>query len=172
VGYRVFICYRRDDGEFARNIERELARCFGADNVFLDTDQIRGGEQWKRRVLEVLESKPVVVTLITTRWNSRRGGKPKLLDGADHIRFELETALGQGLDVVPVLHERAHWPKSSDSSSGSCSAHTRWARSPYISSLRSTNSTSEHSRSGRPTAQRERGRSASSPSPSFGRVGG
>jgi hypothetical protein len=112
VGYKVFICYRRVDRDFARNIERELVGAFGDGSVFLDTDEIQGGQRWKHNVLEVFKARPVVVTLMTGRWNSRRNDKPKLLDEADHIRFELECALEQGLPIVPVLYEPAKWPKS------------------------------------------------------------
>jgi hypothetical protein len=112
LGYKVFICYRRVDKDFARTIEGILGEHFGADSIFLDTDEIKGGQQWKNRVIEVLDDKPVVVTLITTRWNSRRQGKPRLLDEKDHVRFELESAVMRGLLVVPVLYEPAHWPKS------------------------------------------------------------
>ena len=111
MGYRVFICYRRDNKDFARNIERELVAEFGDGAVFLDTDEIRGGEHWKEEVVKVLEDEPVVITLITTKWNSRRNGKPKLLYEEDYVRFELEAALERGLSVVPVLYEPANWPK-------------------------------------------------------------
>jgi hypothetical protein len=52
-----------------------------------------------------------VVTLITTKWNSRRDGKPKLLYKDDHVRFELKEALDRELTIIPVLYDRAHWPK-------------------------------------------------------------
>jgi hypothetical protein len=114
VGYKIFICYRRTDRDFARNIERELTASFGAQTVFLDFDQVKGGQRWKTKVLEVLDDRPVMVTLITTRWNSRQKGKPKLLYEEDHVRFELEAALERDLPIVPVLYERANWPKPSD----------------------------------------------------------
>lgn len=74
---------------------------FGRDAVFLDTDEIPGGEIWTKKVLEAFEDEPVVVTLITTRWNSRRAGKFKLLSEDDHVRFELEAALERGLPIIP-----------------------------------------------------------------------
>lgn len=114
MAYRVFICYRRGDKHFARNIERELRQHFGDGKVFLDTDEIGGGQRWKEKILEAFQHKPVVVTLITKEWNPRRSGKPKLLDENDHIRFELETALAHGLLIVPVLDEAARWPKPNE----------------------------------------------------------
>lgn len=111
MAYKIFICYRRADIELARTIERQLTEKFGADTVFLDIDSIRGGEEWKKSILKALKDNPIVVTLITTKWNSRRSGHPKLMNVNDHVRFEIETALGQGLPVVPVVYERAYLPK-------------------------------------------------------------
>lgn len=105
------MCYRRADKELARGIERRLVKEFGEGAVFLDVEHVGGGREWKKRVLDALAGDPIVVTLITTRWNSRRAGKPRLLDPADHVRFELETALDRGLSIVPVRYESAFAPK-------------------------------------------------------------
>jgi hypothetical protein len=112
MAYKIFLCYRRDDKEFARGIERRLVQEFGADAVFLDVESVRGGRDWKRSVVKALEDDPIVVTLITTKWNSIRGGQRKLFNKADHIRFELQTALGRELPIIPVLYEPARWPKA------------------------------------------------------------
>jgi TIR domain len=114
VGYKIFICYRRVNKEFARGIERTLVEDFGRGSVFLDTDEIPGGQVWTKKVLEVFEDEPVVVTLVTTRWNSRRAGKLRLLAEDDHVRFELEAALERGLPIVPVLYEPARAPKKTE----------------------------------------------------------
>lgn len=111
MAYKIFICYRRDDKEFARSIERRLVEEFGADAVFLDVEDVGPGREWRQRVIEVIDEEPIVVTLITTKWNSRRAGRPKLLDKEDHIRFELKQALKRDLAIVPVLYEPARWPK-------------------------------------------------------------
>jgi hypothetical protein len=95
-----------------RSIERDFGAEFGSGAVFLDFDEVPGGEDWKDTVLEVLDDGPVVVTLITTRWNSRRGGVRRLHDPDDHVRFELEAALERGLPIIPVLYDPAHWPKA------------------------------------------------------------
>jgi hypothetical protein len=114
VGYKIFICYRRVNREFARSIERTLVEDFGGGSVFLDTDEIPGGQVWTKRVLEVFEDRPVVVTLVTTRWNSRKAGKLRLLAEDDHVRFELEAALKRGLRIIPVLYEPARPPKKAE----------------------------------------------------------
>jgi hypothetical protein len=109
--YKIFICYRRDNKELARSIHDRLAADFGANAIFMDFDAVGGGRDWEKRVVEVLQDKPIVVTLITTVWNSRRGGKPRLLDEDDHVRFELKEALDRELIVIPVLYDQALWPK-------------------------------------------------------------
>ena len=98
--------------ELARGIQSKLKDEFGADSVFLDIEDIGGGEEWKQKLIHVLEDDPIVVTLVTTKWNSRRQGKPKLMHKEDHVRFELETAISRGLPVVPVLYEKANIPNT------------------------------------------------------------
>ena len=109
--HKIFMCYRRSNKELARSIYDRLAAEFGAKAVFMDFDDVGGGREWKKRVVEALEGKPIVVTLITTVWNSRRGGRPRLLDENDHVRFELREALERELIVIPVLYDQALWPK-------------------------------------------------------------
>ena len=109
--YKIFICYRRANKELARSIHDRLAVDLGSNAIFMDFDAVGGGRDWKQHVTEVLEDKPIVVTLITTVWNSRRRGKPRLLDKDDHVRFELKEALDRELVVIPVLYDRALWPK-------------------------------------------------------------
>jgi hypothetical protein len=75
MAYKIFICYRRDNKELARSIHSRLAADFGAGAIFMDFDAVGGGRDWEKRVVEVFEDKPIVVTLITTVWNSRRGGR-------------------------------------------------------------------------------------------------
>ncbi len=109
--YKIFICYRRANIELARGIESRLVQEFGTDSVFLDVEDIHGGQEWKKSITKALKGDPIVVTLITTRWNSRRGGQPKLMDLNDHVRIELETALSRGLTIVPVVYDRASLPQ-------------------------------------------------------------
>lgn len=109
--YKIFICYRRANKELARGIESRLVQEFGTDSVFLDVEDIHGGQEWKKSITKALTGDPIVVTLITTKWNSRRGGQPKLMDPIDHVRIELETALERGLTIVPVVYERASLPQ-------------------------------------------------------------
>ncbi len=109
--HKIFICYRRVDKELARGIESQLAQEFGTDAVFLDIETIHGGQKWKNSILKALTDKPIVVTLITRKWNSRRGGQPKLMDKDDYVRFELETALKKNLAIVPVLYDGASLSK-------------------------------------------------------------
>lgn len=109
--YKIFICYRRDNKELARSIHERLGSEFGSDAIFIDFDAVGGGHNWEKRVDEVLEDKPIVVKLITTVWNSRHDGKPRLLNKNDHVRFELKEALDRKLAIIPVLYDRALWPK-------------------------------------------------------------
>jgi hypothetical protein len=109
--YKIFICYRRVDKELARGIERALSNEFGAKHVFFDIEDIHGGQKWRTKIENAFESEPIVITLVTRRWNSNRNGKPKLMDPKDHVRKELEIALKKGLSIVPVRYEIPNLPK-------------------------------------------------------------
>lgn len=105
---KVFISYRRDDSIIhARLIHNELAARFGADDVFMDIDDIDYGEDFAARIDENLDGADVVVAVIGPRWAELL---QRRLHGDDYVRHELARALARGLRIVPVLVAKAPPP--------------------------------------------------------------
>ena len=113
---RVFISYRREDapGHTGRLYDG-LASHFGADQVFVDVDNIGIGQDFVARIQEVMSAVDVVVVVIGRGWvDARRSdGHRRLEDPDDFVRLEVETALGRGVLVIPVLVQGAEMPASS-----------------------------------------------------------
>lgn len=96
---RIFISYRSADGrDKATALARELGRSFGAEQVFLDKDDLRGGSAWRDAVARTLHGKPVLLLLVTPQLLGARSAEPY-----DPVRRELEGALARGATVIPVL---------------------------------------------------------------------
>ncbi|HWK17538.1 MAG TPA: CHASE2 domain-containing protein [Solirubrobacteraceae bacterium] len=109
-----FVSYRRGQSELAANTLREgLARKFGDDHVFMDTDAIHPGEQWPRRIVEAIEACRAMLVVIGPQWVEARGssGERRLDDPEDWVRREIEAGLrSEQIVVVPVLHDGAGEP--------------------------------------------------------------
>jgi len=115
MGSRVFLNYRRGDssGHTGRLYDALTAR-FGADQVFIDVDNIAFGQDFVARIGEVLSMVDVTLVVIGREWldASTSDGRRRLDDPGDFVRIEIETALRRGILVVPVLVEGAEMPSS------------------------------------------------------------
>ncbi len=110
-----FVSYRRGQSELAANTLREgLARKFGEDHVFMDTDAIHPGEQWPRRIVEAIEACRAMLVVIGPQWleAADSDGSRRLDDPDDWVRREIEAGLGsEQIVVVPMLHDGARGPR-------------------------------------------------------------
>src|SRR3954470_6503903 len=96
---KVFISYRRDESlVHARSIRQELVARYGADAVFMDTDDM-AGEGLAQRTDDMLDATDVVVALIGPRWHSPLQPRP---GSEDNVRHALARALARRMRVVPV----------------------------------------------------------------------
>ena len=114
---KILISYRREDSAaYAGRIADRLRDQFGADNVFVDIDTIRPGEDYVDAIDRSLSSCTVVVAVIGRRWlDAADGAGRRRLDGGDDIlRTEIARALERRLRVVPALVDAAVMPKVSD----------------------------------------------------------
>jgi WD40 repeat protein len=114
MAIKVFINYRRDDtGTHVHRIYDWLAPVFGKENVFLDVDSLRPGEDWDDKLKKTLAETDVLLAVIGTRWadilqqRNARGG-------SDHVREEIAAALAMGTKVIPVLIDGAPLPREDD----------------------------------------------------------
>jgi hypothetical protein len=105
-GNRVFVSYRSADGrDKATALARELAQPFGADRVFLDKDDLRGGSAWREEVQRTLGARPVLLLLLTPALLDATddAGRRRIDDEDDPVRRELAAAFDAGAHVIPVL---------------------------------------------------------------------
>ena len=71
---RVFISYSRDDLKFADQLDAALNAC--GFECFIDRQGISGGEEWKRRLGNLIsEAESASSPLIADRWRREPGGK-------------------------------------------------------------------------------------------------
>lgn len=113
---RIFLSYRRDDSAgHARAISDALGRRFGADQVFIDVDDIGAGQAFDQTIHQALGQARVLLVLIGRRWlaPSEAGGAPRLHQAGDLVQQEIASALQQGLQVIPVLLDGAGMPPES-----------------------------------------------------------
>ena len=102
----VFISYRRQDAAFhAGWLYGGFAGRFGSSYVFKDVDSIRPGEDFVNAITSAIRSCHTLLVVMGPKWlavsdrrDLRRIDKPN-----DFVRLEIETALAQGVHIIPVL---------------------------------------------------------------------
>ena len=113
----IFISYRRDDsaGHAGRLYDR-LSDHFGPDQVFMDIDTIRPGQDFVEAVRQAVGGCDGLVAIIGREWLtiSDATGARRLDDPEDLVSLEIATALERGIRVVPVLVQGASMPTAAD----------------------------------------------------------
>jgi TIR domain len=112
---RYFISYRREDtpGEAGRLADHLRTRV-GQDQVFIDVDDIRAGEDFPSVIERELAECEAAFVLIGPAWLTSvdAAGRRRLEDPDDFVRLEVEAALRRDVRVVPVLVRNATMPKA------------------------------------------------------------
>lgn len=109
----ILVSYRRDDSKWitGRIVDR-LKQHYGRDNVFMDIDAIPVGRDFREHLRNTLDDCDVLLAIIGPRWLvADRAGRPRIMDSADWVRVEIETALTKRIPVVPVLIDDAGMPR-------------------------------------------------------------
>ena len=109
----VFICYRREDAPATTGrIYDHLVQSFGEGSIFKDVDSIPAGTDFPSHIQRILRQATAQVVIIGPRWLDIRdeAGQPRLQNPGDFVRQEVETGLGSGIPVIPVLVEGATMP--------------------------------------------------------------
>lgn len=111
---RVFLSYRRSDasGHAGRLYDLLVAR-YGHQRVFMDIDAIPLGSDFGDAITRAVTSCDV---LIGRGWSDARGadGERRLDDPDDFVRREIESALAQGVAVVPACVQGAEMPRADE----------------------------------------------------------
>ncbi len=111
----IFMSYRRADtaSTSGRIYDRCIGR-FGRHAIFKDVDSIPPGVDFRRYIADVMAKCVALLAIIGPSWLTVTGANStrRLDEPDDPVRIEIETALAQGLLVLPVLADGAHMPSA------------------------------------------------------------
>ncbi len=113
----VFLCYRRGDaGDAVGRIRDRLEYRYGPDFIFRDVDDIPLGADFRAEIAEALENVKFVLVAIGPTWLTAMSasGQRRLEQPRDAVRIEIESALGSGKTVIPLLIRGAQMPDAED----------------------------------------------------------
>lgn len=114
---RIFISYRSSDGKKdADRLCADLSRLYGADQVFFDKQDLRGGTSWRSAIMDALGTRPVVLLLFTPDllgMQDPNGGR-RIDHDDDPIRGEVLTARQHGAVIVPLFTEGMTVPSATE----------------------------------------------------------
>jgi TIR domain len=113
----IFVSYRRADasGEAGRIYDRLIER-FGREQIFMDVDSIRLGENFAEAIERAVNVCRVLLAIIGPSWltaTDKEGGR-RLESPEDQVRLEIEAALRRGIKVVPIIVRDAVMPRPHD----------------------------------------------------------
>ena len=98
----VFISYRREDSAaYAGRLYDRLSAHFGADQVFMDVDDIPPGADFASHIDAKVGSCDAMIVVIGKEWLSARNaeGQLRLSDPNDFVGLEVSLALQRGVLV-------------------------------------------------------------------------
>src|SRR5271165_5954542 len=112
---RVILSYRRSDSDvITGRIRDKLAGRYGEDAVFMDTESIPLGSDYRKQIKGALLEDKVFIAVIGPKWLGGCGKEARINDENDPVRIEVETAFQQGLPVIPVLVSGATLPEATE----------------------------------------------------------
>jgi hypothetical protein len=111
---RIFIAYRRSDQDVAAHwIHQGPAVHYGRENVFIDVDDIKAGQDYRVQLRAALSKVNVLLVVIGKDWlerDKRRFMALRIKNKGDWVRFEIEFALKQNILTIPILINGATMP--------------------------------------------------------------
>jgi TIR domain-containing protein len=113
----IFISYRREDSAaYAGRLCDRLSARFGAEQVFMDVDDIPPGADFLAHIDAKVASCDAMVVVIGKNWLAARNaqGQLRLSDPDDFVGLEVSMALQRGVFVIPVLVGGAQMPKGNE----------------------------------------------------------
>lgn len=113
---RIFISYRSADGaKDASRLADDLGRVFGADHVFLDRQDLRGGSSWRQEIERAIGHRPIVLLLVTPGFAGARhaDGRLRIDDADDPVRMEVQSAIDAGAVLMPLRVDGTPMPPAS-----------------------------------------------------------
>lgn len=111
---KISISYRRADSEaMTGRIFDRLIAYYGKEAIFRDIDDIPAGIDFRVHINEVLRSTHILLAIVGPSWlGAAQGGAERILEEADPVRVEVETALRRRVPIIPVLIGSTRMPSS------------------------------------------------------------
>jgi hypothetical protein len=100
------ISYRRSDSNAASNRLADTLRA--SHEVFIDS-HLQAGDQWREVIIEQVRAAHVVLAVIGDTWAENTIERSRRKE-EDVLRVEIETALRDGIPIIPVLIDDAKMP--------------------------------------------------------------
>jgi len=113
----IFINYRREDSApYAGRLYDRLSNRFGADQVFMDVDDIPPGADFAAHIGAKVASCDAMLAVIGKNWLTARdaNGQLRLSDLNDFVGMEVALALRRSVLVIPVLVGGASMPAAEE----------------------------------------------------------
>lgn len=114
---RIFISYRREDSsETANKIYESLKQKF-PDSLVFDVETIPLGVNIKSYLRDIIRYCFVQIVIIGEKWVDIRDkvtNEKRLNNPADFVRLEIESAIKEGIAIIPVLVDKANMPHLDD----------------------------------------------------------
>lgn len=113
----IFISYRRQDSEgYVGRLYDHLLRHFETEQVFMDVDSIPLGVDFVTFLDDAVSQCDVLLAVIGPTWATATDadGERRLTQEDDFVRIEVESAIRQSKQVVPILVGGARMPRSAE----------------------------------------------------------
>ena len=113
----IFVSYRREDSAaYAGRLYDRLSAHFGAEQVFMDVDDIPPGADFASHIDAKVGSCDAMVVVIGKNWLTARNaaGQLRLSDPKDFVALEIALALQRRVLVIPVLVGGAQVPNADE----------------------------------------------------------
>ena len=108
---KIVVSYRRADSAMAGRIFDRLVERFGQNSLFIDIDNIPFGGDFRKHIADALTSSDLLVAIIGRDWiGQRENGPARIMNAADPVRVEIETAIRSRVPILPVLIDGAMMP--------------------------------------------------------------
>jgi tetratricopeptide (TPR) repeat protein len=101
---KIAVSYRRADSDaITGRIFDRLSQHYGRESVFRDIDNIPPGIDFRDYINQALHETAILLAIVGPKWLGVKGGQSRIMDEADPVRIEVETAMQCGIPVIPVL---------------------------------------------------------------------
>jgi len=116
MNHSIFLSYRRKNTTwFTGRLYESLKSRYPYLSIFMDVDEIFGGEKFKKVIDEAIYKSKIFIPIIDHEWTTikdSRTNERRLFQPNDFIRFEVERAISLEKIIIPVLVANTSMPNS------------------------------------------------------------